>query len=104
VLEAQGYRVFEASDGREALRVYRELSRRVDILVTDVVMPHMNGQELARQLTALQPDLKVIYISGYAEPVLARYGVGEEGVAFLQKPFTPAELRRRVREALGALL
>ncbi len=104
VLGAQGYRVFEACDGREALRVYGELDRPVDILLTDVVMPHMNGQELARQLIALQPDLKVVYISGYAEPVLARYGVGEEGVTFLQKPFTPAELRRRVREALGALL
>ncbi len=104
VLTSQGYDVHVACDGRDALRVYAELSQQVDLLVTDVVMPHMNGQELARQLIALQPDLKVVYISGYAEPVLARYGVSEEGVTFLQKPFTPQELRRRVREALGALL
>lgn len=102
VLGAQGYRVIEACDGRDALRAYRELSKPIDILITDVVMPHMNGQELARQLTVLQPDLKVVYISGYAEPVLARYGVGNEGVTFLQKPFTPGELRRTVRDALGA--
>ncbi len=101
VLGAQGYRVIEARDGRDALRAYSELSEPIDILITDVVMPHMNGQELARQLAVLQPDLKVVYISGYAEPVLARYGVGDEGVTFLQKPFTPGELRRTVRDALG---
>jgi two-component system cell cycle sensor histidine kinase/response regulator CckA len=103
VLVSQGYDVHVACDGRDALRVYSELSGHVDLLVTDVVMPHMNGQELARQLTVLQPDLKVVYISGYAEPVLARYGVSGRGAMFLQKPFTPRELRRRVREALGAL-
>jgi len=97
------FRKIDPCDGRDALRVYSELSGHVDLLVTDVVMPHMNGQELARQLTVLQPDLKVVYISGYAEPVLARYGVSGRGAMFLQKPFTPRELRRRVREALGAL-
>jgi len=102
VLKTHGYSVHAARDGRDALRLYTELSEKVDLLLTDVVMPQMNGHELARELTAIQPDLKVVYMSGYAEHVLARYGVSHEGAAFLKKPFTPQELRNRVREALRA--
>ncbi|MGE5568334.1 MAG: PAS domain S-box protein [Rhodospirillales bacterium] len=101
VLKTHGYSVHVASDGRDALQLYTKLSRKVDLLLTDVVMPQMNGHELARELTAIQPDLKVVYMSGYAEHVLMQYGVSQEGAAFLKKPFTPQELRLKVREALG---
>jgi two-component system cell cycle sensor histidine kinase/response regulator CckA len=101
LLEKQGYTVLEACDGREALRIYKQHKGRIDLLLTDVVMPMMNGQELADRLLALQADLKVIYLSGYAERIVLEHGVLDLGAGFLQKPFTLEALGRKIREVLG---
>jgi PAS domain S-box-containing protein len=102
VLEMQGYAVLAAADGLEALRVAEHHAGTIHILVTDLVMPGMNGREVGRQLTAGRPDMRVLYLSGYADDAIGRHGVLEPGLAFLQKPFTPETLARRVREVLDA--
>jgi len=99
-LTEQGYNVLEAEDGLAALEVAQGHSGELQLLVTDVVMPGMNGKELADRLVAERPDLRVLYISGYAEHAVVRHGVLEEGIAFLSKPFDLAELGRTVREVL----
>jgi CheY-like chemotaxis protein len=71
------------------------------MLVTDVVMPGMNGRELARRLLELRPETKVLYLSGYADDAVERHGVLDPGTAFMQKPFSPGALASRVREVLG---
>ncbi len=100
VLERQGYHVLEASSGPRALAVAATWARHIDLLLTDVIMPEMNGPQLAAQLLALRPGLRVLYASGYAADALGPTGLGTPDVALIQKPFTPAELSRRVREAL----
>ena len=99
-LAERGYRVLEAEDGESALVVAREHTGDLQLLVTDVVMPGMNGKDLADRLTAERPDLRVLYISGYAEHAVVRQGVLVEGIAFLSKPFDLNELARTVREVL----
>ena len=99
-LAERGYNVLEAEDGESALEVAREHTGDLQLLVTDVVMPGMNGKELADRLTAERPDLRVLYISGYAEHAVVRQGVLVEGIAFLSKPFDLSELARTVREVL----
>ncbi len=102
MLRDLGYKVIEAADGPEALRVCRSRRIAVDLLLTDVIMPQMSGPRLAEQLTAERPGLPVLYISGYTDDVLARHGVtGLENV-LLQKPFTRKALAARVRELLDA--
>jgi len=102
MLARHGYTVLEAADGQEALRVFEREGERIHLLLTDVVMPHMSGRELALRLTARRPELKVAYMSGYTGDVIADYGVLEPGVILIQKPFTARLLLRRLREALGA--
>ena len=99
-LGRKGYRVVEARDGRDALAAWEREGRRIDALVTDVVMPHMNGRVLADRLAALRPGLKVLYVSGYTEDAVLRHGVLGRDVSFLPKPFTPEELAATVREVL----
>jgi nitrogen-specific signal transduction histidine kinase/CheY-like chemotaxis protein len=101
VLRESGYKVLEAGRGEEALELSELFAGKIDLLVTDVVMPQMNGRELARQLLNQRPQLKVLYISGYADNAVFYPGGLDAGGAFLQKPFTPEALARKVREVLG---
>jgi CheY-like chemotaxis protein len=102
-LRGLGYTVLEAANGAEALRVAPEPSdEKIDLLVTDVVMPRMSGKELADRLTARHPETRVLFISGYPDDVIARRGVLDAGIALLQKPFSSAELARRMRQLLDA--
>jgi PAS domain S-box-containing protein len=96
-----GYTVLRASDGREALRIL-EQHGPAHLLLTDVIMPVMGGPELARRAAVLAPGMQVVYMSGYTDDTLAFYGLPQPGVAFLQKPFTPAALAEKVRQALPA--
>lgn len=102
ILKDCGYRVLRASNGDEALRLCAEHNRKIDLLLTDVVMPLMNGRELAEKATALHSKVKVLYMSGYTGDALVHQGVQEGGVAFLEKPFIPLVLARKVREVLDA--
>jgi PAS domain S-box-containing protein len=101
VLKERGYRVMEASRGEDALELAEQYWGQIDLLVTDVVMPQMSGHELARRLTNLHPQIKVLYISGYADNADWYQGGPSSGVAFLQKPFSPEALAHKVREVLG---
>jgi signal transduction histidine kinase/ActR/RegA family two-component response regulator/HAMP domain-containing protein len=99
-LEGAGYEVLAASSAAEGLHLAGGVSRPLRLLLTDVVMPQMSGRELAQRMAGSHRDLRVLYISGYTDDAIVRHGVLEEGVAFLQKPFTPEMLLRRVREAI----
>jgi two-component system, cell cycle sensor histidine kinase and response regulator CckA len=100
VLMRQGYRVLEARTGGEALSVSTGFPERIDLLLTDVVMPEMGGRELAQRLLMQRPFLKVIYVSGHSDEMVVRGRILEPGVAFLPKPFTPEGLTAAVREML----
>ncbi len=102
VLTEFGYTVLTARHGRDALMVAGDRSSGVDLLVTDVVMPEMNGRELAETLRDHQPDLKVLYISGYTDDEVVQRGISGREVAFMRKPFASEELVRRVRAVLDA--
>jgi CheY-like chemotaxis protein len=99
-LEMNGYKVLEAKDGRSALALCGQYDGRIHLLVTDVIMPEMNGYELATRITKLRPELKLLYMSGYTDDSIARQRILDPDVFFLQKPFTPRTLVRKVREAL----
>jgi CheY-like chemotaxis protein len=100
VLGEAGHTVLAAANGLEALARAESHAGPVQLLLTDVVMPGMNGRELAERLTALRPGLRVLFVSGYASDVIAKRGVLEERVNLLEKPFSRASLLRRVRRAL----
>jgi len=100
VLELARYRVLVAASGAEALALAERHEGPIHLLLTDVVMPEMSGRELAHRLASLRPDARVLYMSGYADEAIAQHGVLDPGTAFLQKPFTPDGLARKVREVL----
>ena len=102
VLTRAGYRILEAREGFEALFIAGQFPDHIDLLVTDVVMPEMGGVELARRLTELRPDLKVLFVSGYTDDAIIRHGLIGQDVRFLQKPFTVNGLLRSVRDALDS--
>ena len=102
VLERQGYTVLEAPDGDVALHVAQKHRGPIHLLLTDVVMPVLSGRPLAEQLARVRPDMKVLYASGYTDDSVVRHGILEAGTAYLQKPFTPDSLARKVREVLDA--
>jgi CheY-like chemotaxis protein len=102
ILSDHGHRVLTARHGRDALRSMEQHGRSIDLVITDVVMPEMGGGELVERLTAMQPDLKVLYISGYTDDEVLRRGVQGTGTSFLHKPFTADGLMRRVRDVLAA--
>ena len=86
----------------DALLLAEQYSGRIDLLITDVIMPGMNGKELAHRLTSLRPELKILYMSGYTSDVIAHHGVLDEGVSFLQKPFSIKGLADKIRAVLEA--
>jgi two-component system, cell cycle sensor histidine kinase and response regulator CckA len=100
VLERAGYKVLEAASGPDALALLAARNPDLDLLLTDVVMPGMSGRQLADQLTDAMPGLRVLYMSGYTDEAIVHHGVLEPGVAFLEKPFPPDVLLRRLREVL----
>lgn len=102
VLESRGYVVLDAQSGDDALLVCRNHQGPIHLLVTDVVMPRMNGKEVAGRLRAIYPDMRVLYVSGYTADAIDHHGVLETGIQFLQKPFSPLVLAMRVREILDS--
>jgi PAS domain S-box-containing protein len=100
ILRRQGYTVFEAENGSEALRWIDDYGGEIDLLVTDMVMPKMGGRELADRLHVTRPHLKVLYTSGYTNDAIIHQGILDPGLAFLQKPFLPVALAQKVREVL----
>ncbi len=99
-LKKAGFNVLEARDGAEALQVVEQHKGHVELVVTDVVMPKMSGPELVARLATSNPEVKALYISGHADTALAHHGILEEGIPFLEKPFTRAALTRKVRDVL----
>jgi PAS domain S-box-containing protein len=103
VLRDSGYTVVEADSGEDAMDACRRFSQPIHLLVTDLIMPGINGRTLAERLRQSRPGLKVLYISGYTENILDMYGPLNSGTGFLQKPFAPAALTQKLRELLGEL-
>jgi CheY-like chemotaxis protein len=101
-LSGAGYHVLEAGDGADALRKWEPQAAYIDLLLTDVVMPLVNGRELAKRLAAVAPAMQVIYMSGYDDNVIAYHGILEDGTTVVQKPFSPAALLLKLREVLDA--
>lgn len=99
-LQLAGFRVIEAADGDQAIAAFQQENGAIDLLLTDVVMPRMGGRQLAARLRTTRPDLKVLFMSGYAENEMARHGILQPGADFIEKPFEPRELQRRVRQVL----
>jgi DNA-binding response OmpR family regulator len=100
ILELVGYNVLEAGDGCEAMEVCNRYDGPVHLLLTDVVLPQMSGPVLCEELVKTFPDIGILYMSGYSDSVLISHGVSPEGELFLQKPFSPEALARKVRERL----
>jgi len=102
MLETLGYQVLAANGKDEALKLAGEYSVKIDLLLTDVVMPDMNGKELSERIVAINPGLKCLYMSGYTADVIARQGVLDEGIKFISKPFSLRDLAEKVREVIGS--
>src|SRR5262249_42251439 len=101
-LQKAGYQVLQASDGREGLATFKAHTTPIDLLLTDVIMPGLNGRELASQVGKLKPGTRVLFISGYTKDIILDRNLLRPGVAFLKKVFTADALRRKVREVLDA--
>jgi CheY-like chemotaxis protein len=100
MIERKGYSVLSAATPTEAIDLAKTHADEIDLLMTDVVMPEMNGRDLAGLLTAIFPDIKLLFMSGYTANVIAHHGVLDDGVAFIQKPFSMKELAETLREVL----
>jgi PAS domain S-box-containing protein len=100
ILTKNGYTVLDASQGDEASHICKQHKGPIHLMVMDVVMPGMNGRELAKSLASLHPEMKVLYMSGYTDNAIVHHGILEKGLSFLQKPFTLEGLVRKVREVL----
>jgi CheY-like chemotaxis protein len=101
IFTRNGYHVVTAADGPEALDIARHHDGEIHLLVTDVVMPHMLGKEVADRIKAIKPEIEVLYMSGYARPVLASQGRLEPGVALVEKPFSETDLLRTAGQVLN---
>ncbi|HEY3580307.1 MAG TPA: ATP-binding protein, partial [Pyrinomonadaceae bacterium] len=104
ILESAGYQVLEASDPEAAIRLIESNHNgtKIDLLLTDVVMPGMSGNEMSKQLLQRRPELPVLFMSGYTDDAIVQHGVLEAGINFIQKPFSPDALALKVREVLDA--
>jgi two-component system cell cycle sensor histidine kinase/response regulator CckA len=104
ILEHAGYEVLEANRGEEAVRLSLERAGPIDLLLTDVVMPETSGREVADRLSEMLPGIRVLFMSGYTDEAIVHHGVLDADVEFIQKPFTPAALAKKVREVLDSEL
>jgi CheY-like chemotaxis protein len=102
VLTGRGYRVLEALRGDEAIRIVTEHHGRIHLLLADVVMPEMSGPQVLERIRARYPHVKVLFMSGYTDEAMAHHGILDSGAPFLQKPFLPEALARKVREVLAS--
>jgi CheY-like chemotaxis protein len=102
ILEDAGYRVLVAHQGEEAIRLCIEHAKEIHLLLTDVVMPGAGGKEVADRLGSLRPGIKVLFMSGYTDEAIVHHGVLDPNVKFIQKPFSPAALAKKVREVLDS--
>lgn len=100
VLDNEGYRLLEAANGVAALSICARYEERIHLLLTDVIMPEMSGRDLADRLVPQHPEMKVLFMSGYTDDVIADHRVLDAGTAFIQKPFAPDVLARKVRDVL----
>jgi two-component system, cell cycle sensor histidine kinase and response regulator CckA len=101
ILERAGYKVYSAADGSEALAIHDRIGSRIDLLLTDMIMPEMSGGELAARIRTREPNVAVLVMSGYTEQTSLRQSLVDSGSVFIQKPFTPEALTAKVREALN---
>ena len=101
MLKIRGYEVLEAPGPLEALALFEKHSDRIDLLLTDVIMPVMSGRELYEKIALLRPDIKTLYVSGYTDGKIDETGKLPAGVDFLQKPFTPEALAKKVARILN---
>ena len=101
VLKMYGYEVLEARDGDEALRICKDHEGPIHLMVTDVVMPRMSGRQLAEQVAPLYPQMQVLFMSGYTDNAIVHHGILHEDTAYIQKPFAPDDLAKKVREVLA---
>jgi len=99
-LSDAGYRVIEAVDGEQALAIASSSTEQIDLVITDVIMPRMGGKELNARLEELNPELKVLFISGYTDNAIVHQGILDEGIEFIQKPFQPSDLLKKIRAML----
>jgi len=99
-LREYGYKVLSAADGNEALRIYQENKDSIDLLLTDVIMPQMSGRELAEKISAEDPDMNILYFSGYTDNSIVHHGVLDEGMEFIQKPFSHTDLALKIKNIL----
>jgi CheY-like chemotaxis protein len=104
VLEMCGYTVLEAQHGVEALSIFQEEKDKIDLMITDVIMPQMGGRELVERVKQTHPQLRVLFTSGYTDDAIVRHDVIDAGTYFIPKPFTPGALAHKVREVLDARL
>jgi CheY-like chemotaxis protein len=104
VLVASGYHVLEAESPAVALAMCAEHTENIQLLLTDVVMPGMSGREVAAKSAVIHPEMRILYMSGYADQAIVHHGVLDEGTNFIQKPFSPHALAIKVREVLDAPL
>ena len=102
LLAETGYRVLEANGGEAAIHLGKKHKERIDLLITDVVMPKLSGKEVAQQLQAIHPETKVLFMSGYTDEAIVHHGIVDSGIAFIQKPFSERALAQKIRDVLDA--
>jgi len=102
-LKMKGYRVLEAASADEAIRVAQDSREPIHLLLTDIVMPGLKGEELAERVTRIRPDVRVLYMSAYTEDAVVNLGILAPGTNFIEKPFGPEDLARKVRKVLEAV-